>query len=238
MRPTARTELRRPDGVSTLLGMASDPPARAHPPPSDAPGDEAALVARLRARDHDALAVLYDRHGASCYALARRVLVDEGLAQDAVQEAFIAAWRQADGYDGARGSLRTWLLTLTHRRAVDLVRRENRHRSRAETLDALESVPTPGASVEDEAGAGLRAGAVRRALGGLPYPQREALLLAYFGGYTQNEIARLTGSPLGTVKTRTFAGLRALRRALGPLAGDGAGDGAGGLAGEEVGPHG
>jgi RNA polymerase sigma-70 factor (ECF subfamily) len=185
----------------------------AAPPSGDAPDDDALLKA-LAAGDEDALAAIYDRYAAVCYGLARRIVVDEALAQDVVQEAFLAVWRDTGRFDPAKGTIGTWLLTLVHRRAVDAVRRENRHRSRSTTLDALDGVATGGPSVEEQADRTLRAGRVRDALGELPLAQRQALLLAYFGGYTQTEIARMTGSPLGTVKTRMFAGLRRLRQLL------------------------
>jgi RNA polymerase sigma factor (sigma-70 family) len=189
-------------------GVPFDPPAAGD---ADAP-----LVGLLRARREEALGELYDRYGGACYALARRIVGDADLAADVVQDAFLTAWREVDRFELGRGSLRTWLLTLTHHRAVDCVRRENRHRARRASVEALAATPSGEPAVDEQATDAVRATLVRQALDGLPAPQRQALLLAYFGGYTQNEIAQLTDSPLGTVKTRMLAGMRKLRAALEP----------------------
>lgn len=166
-----------------------------------------ALLAIIATPDGDlALAELYDRYGKIAYGLAYRVLRDSALAEDAVQEAFITVWRTAGTYISERGKPRTWLLTLVHRRAVDLVRREQRRRAPAPTD---ETGPTALAA-EDEATLRDRRRAVQAALTQLPADQREALELAYYGGLTQTELAQQLGVPLGTVKSRMFAGLRRL----------------------------
>ena len=171
-----------------------------------------ALLAIIATPDGDlALAELYDRYGKIAYGLAYRVLRDSALAEDAVQEAFITVWRTAGTYISERGKPRTWLLTLVHRRAVDLVRREQRRRVPAATDEPVP--PTPAA--EDEATLRDRRRAVQAALTQLPADQREALELAYYGGLTQSELAEQLGVPLGTVKSRMFAGLRRLRDLLG-----------------------
>ena len=145
------------------------------------------------------------------YGLALRVLRDEALAEDAVQDAFLAIWRGASRFIPERGKASTWILTLVHRRAVDLVRRENRRRT--EPLE--ESEPTAGgASVEDIAWLRLERERVQAALRKLPDPQREAIELAYYGGFTQSELAERLGQPLGTIKSRMFAGLTRLRELL------------------------
>lgn len=191
-------------------------PAAFDPDPVVIDAGDAALVGQLRGRHDAALGTLYDRYGAACFALARRIVGDEDLAADVVQDAFLTAWREVDRYELRRGSLRTWLLTLTHHRAVDCVRRENRHRARRASLELLDATPSGERTVEEQAAAAISATLVRRALDRLPAPQRQALLLSYFGGYSQNEIARLTESPLGTVKTRMLAGMRKLRETLEP----------------------
>ncbi len=180
--------------------------------------DDAALAELVAVRDPDALAVLYQRHGTACYRLARHVTASDTLAEDAVQEAFLGLWRSPDAYVPGRGSLRSWLLGLTHHKAVDFVRRETAQQRR-QTAWAVQRVfdPPPG---EDPAAAAIdemRAEHVRAAVADLPEPQRQTLALAYFGGYTQREIAELTGVPLGTVKTRTFAAMRRLRSRLAAL---------------------
>jgi RNA polymerase sigma-70 factor, ECF subfamily len=176
--------------------------------------DDAGLGLLIASHDPAALEELYDRHGGACYGLARRVVADEQLAQDVVQEVFLAIWRGAATYDGSRGTLSTWLYALTHHKSVDAVRRAQRHSGRRASEDALLSEADPSPGVDEQALASVRRDQVRAALADLPEPQRRALMLAYFGGYSQSEIAAMTGIPLGTVKTRTLAALRRLRSVL------------------------
>ncbi len=173
-----------------------------------------ALVALVARGDEDALAVLYDRVGRIAYGIAYRVLRDERLAEDAVQDAFLAVWRSAATFRAERAKARTWIVTLVHRRAVDVVRREERRR--AEPLDVAErQEPTdPAGSAEDEAWLGFERQRVQQALRVLPDTQREAIELAYYGGYSQAELAERLGLPLGTIKSRMFAGLARLREVL------------------------
>jgi RNA polymerase sigma factor (sigma-70 family) len=169
-----------------------------------------ALVALVARSDDAALAELYDRFGRPAYGLALRVLRDPSLAQDAVQEAFLAAWRTAASYDARRAKAATWLLTIVHRRAVDVVRRENRRRGAP-----LEDAPVAaGDATDEEASVRERRREVQAALAQLPADQREALELAYYGGLTQSELAERLGVPLGTIKSRMFAGLSKLRDLL------------------------
>ena len=186
--------------------------------------DDRALVARVTEGDGGALEALYARYGRACYGLARRILVDEQLAQDAVQEVFLAVWRDASKFDASRGGFSTWLLTMTHHKSVDSVRREENLRKRRTTEDALEHHESDAPQVDDAVWSLLRRERVREVLATLPDPQREALTLAYFGGYTQREIAGLTDTPLGTVKTRMLAGMRRMKESL-----DGLSNAAGGL---------
>ena len=173
--------------------------------------DEAilALVAR---GDEAALGTLYDRLGGAAYRLALRILRDASLAEDAVQDAFLAAWRTAASFDPARAKASTWLLTLVHRRAVDLVRREERRRA-----DPIEEGfdPAGGERTDDEAATREERRRVQAALAQLGPDQREALELAYYAGLSQSEIAERLGVPLGTVKRRMFSGLSRLRDILG-----------------------
>jgi RNA polymerase sigma-70 factor (ECF subfamily) len=180
--------------------------------------DDSALVQLIRATDPDALAVLYRRHGAVCYRLARRVTANDVLAEDAVQETFVGLWRDPGAYLPGQGSVRNWLLGLTHHKAVDFVRRETAQQRRQSAQAAQQALDPPAADDPAAAAwAGIQAETVRTALAELPEPQRHALALAYFGGYTQREIAQLTGAPLGTVKTRMFAAMRRLQLRLAPL---------------------
>jgi RNA polymerase sigma-70 factor (ECF subfamily) len=176
--------------------------------------EDAELVARVGTGDQAALAALYDRYSRPSYALARRILGDESLAEDVVQEVFLAVWRDPSRFDPSRGAFATWLLSATHHKAVDAVRREENHRKRRASTEVLETTVSDAPSVDDEAWIGVRRDRVRSALAALPAAQREALGLAYLGGYTQREIAGLTGIPLGTVKTRMLAGMRRLRDEL------------------------
>ena len=185
--------------------------------------EDGELIRRLAAGDEAALEVIYGRYGRPCYALARRILNDPQLAEDVVQQVFLALW-QGTGYDPARGAVSTWLLSVTHHKAVDAVRRESTRRRRlAEDQVMLETV-SAGPGPDDEAWATLRAERTRKALRTLPPEQREVLLIAYYGGYTQREIAEMTGVPLGTVKSRTLTALRKLREELGPDLREGGGD--------------
>ena len=169
-----------------------------------------AVVALAARSDEVALAELYDRFGRIAYGLALRVLRDSALAEDAVQEAFLVVWRSAARFVPERGSARTWILTLVHRRAVDLVRREERRRT-----EPIESAAEPaGEGAEELAWLRLERERVQDALRRLPDQQREALELAYYGGYSQSELADRLGQPLGTIKSRMFAGLARLRELL------------------------
>jgi RNA polymerase sigma factor (sigma-70 family) len=170
-----------------------------------------ALLALIARADEQALAEFYRRFGRLAYGLAFRILRDDALAQDAVQEAFLGVWRAAGRFTAERAKPSTWLLTLVHRRAVDLVRREERRRT--EPLQP-ESEPV-GAEAADEAELATRRQTIREALRQLPSEQREAIELAYYGGYTQSELAERLGQPLGTIKSRMFTGLTRLRQTLG-----------------------
>ena len=182
---------------------------RQEPDAAREPSDEQVLEAVGRG-DDDALGVLYDRFGRPAYRLAFRILRDSALAEDAVQEAFLAVWRSADAYKRERAKPSTWILTVVHRRAVDIVRREQSRRG-----DPLEVAPEPTSGPADEdAVLRERRAAVQAALTELPGEQRQALELAYYGGLTQSELAERLGVPLGTVKSRMFAGLGRLRELL------------------------
>ncbi len=191
------------------------PPA----PRPEADASDGVLMRRLTDGDESALETLYDRYCRPAYSLARRITGDSVFAEEVVQEVFLALWKDPAKYDPARGGFPSWLLAATHHKAVDAVRREQTVRKRRATLaeEAAFYVSAPAADippVEDAAWAGLRGERVRKALGTLPAPQREALVLAYYAGYTQSEIAARTDTPLGTVKTRMLAGMRRLRDLL------------------------
>ena len=172
--------------------------------------DEALLALCSRA-DENALGELYDRYGRVAYGLALRIVRDRALAEDAVQEAFLAVWRSAGAFLAEQGKPSTWILTLVHRRAVDLVRREERRR--AEPLEDTDH-PT-GEATDEEAWLRAQRQVVQEALRKLPPEQREAIELAYYGGFTQSELAERLGLPLGTIKSRMFTGPETAARAAG-----------------------
>ena len=178
------------------------------------------LLTLVGERDPGALEALYDRYGGIAYSLARQVLTDGARAENVVQDVFLSLWRNARRFDPERGPVATYLLVTTHHRAVEIVRREESLRRR----QGPAATPGPGGGLDslDDLGDQIEAGVeaaerrvqVRAALSGLPEPQREAMLLAYFGGYTQREVASLVGVPLATVKARMASGMRRLRDAL------------------------
>lgn len=191
------------------------PPA----PRPEAAASDGVLVRRVADGDDSALEALYDRYGRPAFALARRITGEPVFAEEVVQEVFLALWRDPAKYDPDRGGFPSWLLATTHHKAVDAVRREETVRRRRVTLAEEAAWFTSATAsdlppVEDAAWAGLRGERVRSALGALPQVQREALVLAYYAGYTQREIAERTSTPLGTVKTRMLAGMRRLRDLL------------------------
>jgi RNA polymerase sigma factor (sigma-70 family) len=189
--------------------------------PPERSSSDADLLRRIAAGDAGAVDDLYDRFRRPAFALARRILADETLAEDVLQDVFLSVWRNPGAFDGRRGSFSSWLMAMVHHKAVDAVRREESQRRR-QTLaedDLALRAPTATYDLEEEAWAHSVAERVRAALGDLPDSQREALTLAYYGGYTQREVAALTGAPLGTVKTRMLAGMRRLKEGLGGAAG-------------------
>ncbi len=174
------------------------------------------LVQRLRRGDEDAFRGLFGRYAPAAKALALRVVRQSHLAEEIVQEAFMAVWRNPDGYDGERGSVRSWLMGMVHHRAVDLVRREEAYRRRAEDSipEAMQEQADHAQDVVEMLGLPEERRIVRAALDELPEEQRDVLLLMYFGGLSQSQIAERSGIPLGTVKSRTLLGMRRMRAAL------------------------
>jgi len=194
-------------GVVPLRGRRgrSEPTARELAHLSDE-----AVLALIARSDEQALSELYRRFSRLAYGLAFRILRDDALAQDAVQEAFLGVWRAAGRFTAERAKPSTWLLTLVHRRAVDLVRREERRRT-----EQLQPDSEPiGSEGPDELALLSERQSIREALRKLPPEQREAIELAYYGGYTQSELAERLGQPLGTIKSRMFTGLARLRETL------------------------
>jgi RNA polymerase sigma-70 factor (ECF subfamily) len=175
------------------------------------------LVNALEIRDERALETLYDRYGDYVYSVCLRMVGDVQLAEDLSQEVFLRLWRRPDLYDVSRGRFLTWLLSVARNRAID-ERRSRGRRFRFETPpsttaeEMLEAAPT--SEDRDVAVVSEERVIVQRALATLPPEQRLAIQLAYFGGYTQQEIAQGLHQPLGTVKTRIRLGLQKLRMLL------------------------
>ena len=177
------------------------------------------VLARVSNGELDALQDLYDRYRTMAYSIALRITADASLAEDVVQDAFLGAWRNAARYVEGRGSVKTWLLSIVHHRAIDAVRR----RRPTSELPEAEAPPPPALTLPDiwkEVAGNLDREAIAAALATLSDVQREAIELAYFGGLTQIEIADRTGAPLGTVKSRVRLGLLAMRAELTGEAGD------------------
>lgn len=174
------------------------------------------LVESLRRGDEEAFRGLFGRYATSAKALAVRVVRQQHLAEEIVQEAFLALWREPEGYDPERGSVRAWLMGMVHHRAVDAVRREESQRRRADQMvvGLREETEDPAEDLVDDLARPQERRLVRAALDALPPEQRQVLEFMYFEGLTQTQVAERTGLPLGTVKSRTLLGMRRMRTAL------------------------
>jgi RNA polymerase sigma-70 factor, ECF subfamily len=167
------------------------------------------LIAAVARGDHPALLALYDRHGRMAYGLAYRILGESGAAEEAVQDAYLRVWRRASTFDPSRGGVRSWLLTIVHHCAIDLLRRRAGAPPVVAGLDEIaerQAVPDAWSDVSGR----LEQDRVRTAVATLPGEQRRAIEMAYFDGLTHREIAERDGLPLGTVKGRLRLGLRRL----------------------------
>lgn len=175
---------------------------------------DTALMMEVSRSNEAALEEIYRRHGGAVYGLAQRLLTQQGVAEEITQEIFLRLWQEPSRFDPERGSLRTFLLTSAHSRAVDRIR-ANTARRRREDRDHREDPErdrvTP---LEDEVASMIIGDEVRAAVGRLPADEREAIGLAYFGGYSYRQVAEKLGAPEGTVKSRIRRGMQALRTSL------------------------
>jgi RNA polymerase sigma-70 factor (ECF subfamily) len=168
------------------------------------------LISLVETGDADAFAALYDRHSSAAFSLAYRMMGERQASEDLAQDAFLKVWRGAGSYRVARGSVRTWILSIVHNRGIDQLRS---HASRRRTQDKIEAT-APRSQPSEAFAVTLRNSQrdqVREAMGTLPSEQLKILELAYFSGYTHVEISELLGLPLGTVKGRMRLGLKKIR---------------------------
>jgi RNA polymerase sigma-70 factor (ECF subfamily) len=170
--------------------------------------DDGVLMSAIRAGNQDAMAKLYDRYSSVVYAVALRVLGDASAAEDILQEIFMQLWRNPSAFDASRGNLAPWLAVIARNRALDVLRKRRPQTEIDETVISIE--PDLAASADRS----RVAGKVRAMLQQMPAPQRSALEMAYFEGYSHSEISQKTGEPLGTIKTRIRTGLLQLRKAV------------------------
>ena len=180
---------------------------------SDVSGpSDASLVVAVARFDEQALATLYERHGGAVFALSRRLLKRRDLAEEVTQEIFMRLWTRPERFDSDRGTLRTFLLSDTHGRSVDLLRSEIARRAREEREGRMVAEPT--ADLEREVLSRVTSQEVHHALASLSEPERKAITLAYFGGFSYRRVAELLEEPEGTVKSRIRTGMQRLRSEL------------------------
>ena len=185
-------------------------PVRALARPNAVAPSDSELMDAIIAGSINAFDELYDRYSARAFRVARSICRDYGMAEDAVQEAFVSIFKTRGSYRSQRGTVAAWLMIVVCSRAIDVSRVQAKHSSRRAADDALSFVPAAG-DVADETAARIDASRVRDALAALPDTQREAITLAYYGGLTHTEIAERLGVPFGTVKGRIRLGMDKLR---------------------------
>ena len=178
--------------------------------------DDRQLLQRIVGRDKDALDMLYGRYATPVYSLALQMLKQPPLAEEVTQDVFLNIWLKAASFNAERGQPRSWIMSVTHHRVIDVIRSRRRVTSMTdpEGYETLERLPAGGASVESQVQQNLDRERIMAALATLPENQREVILLAYFEGYSQSEMADRLAQPLGTVKTRVRLAMQKLRLAL------------------------
>ncbi|MCC6944590.1 MAG: sigma-70 family RNA polymerase sigma factor [Thermomicrobiales bacterium] len=184
---------------------------------------DAELIGQAALGDPAALEVLYDRYSRVVFSFALRIVGDPQIAEEILQEVFFRVWQQGSSFQSSRGSLVTWLLSITHNLSIDEIRKRNRRPQRSDSAEPeqlLASVSDESVNIEDEVWIGSLRQSINDALAQLPDAQRVPIELAYFRGLTQREIADQLGEPLGTIKTRMRLGMLKLREFLGQEASD------------------
>jgi RNA polymerase sigma-70 factor (ECF subfamily) len=174
------------------------------------------LMQLVAGGDARAFEAVYDRHGGAAFSLAYRMVGNRVIAEDITQEAFLSIWRSRVRYDRARGSVRTWVLGIVHHRGIDALRRNLVHERRRASAEGIEERHEAPERTDVEVARRDEARTVRAAIDELPDQQRQAIELAYFGGFTHTQIAEMLELPIGTVKGRMRLGLDKLRSALSP----------------------
>ncbi|WP_179206612.1 ECF RNA polymerase sigma factor SigK [Microbacterium esteraromaticum] len=175
------------------------------------------LLLSVASGDQKAFASLYDMLSSRVFGLILRVLVNRSQSEEVLQEVFLEVWQSASRFAPNKGQGRTWIMTIAHRRAVDRVRSAQSSSDR-DVRAGLRNIDVAHDSVAEQVESGIEGEKVVGALAQLPEAQREALVLSYYGGYSQTEIAVLIGAPLGTIKTRMRDGLTRLRTVMGVTA--------------------
>ncbi len=178
--------------------------------------DDRELLHRIVARDKDALDSLYGRYSTPVYSMALHMLKQPPLAEEVTQDVFLNIWLKAASFNSERGQPRSWIMSVAHHRVIDVIRSRRRVTTVTdpEGYDTLERLPSGGASVESQVQQNLDRERIMQALATLPDSQREVILLAYYGGFSQSEMAERLGQPLGTIKTRVRLAMQKLRSVL------------------------
>ncbi len=178
--------------------------------------DDRDLLRRIVAQDRDALDILYGRYVTPIYSMSLHMLKQPPLAEEVTQDVFLNIWLKASSFNAERGQPRSWIMSVAHHRVIDVIRSRRRtaQATDPEGYETLERLPSGGASVESQVQQNLDRERIMRALAVLPESQQRVIVLAYFEGYSQSEMAELLSEPLGTIKTRIRLAMQKLRAAL------------------------
>ena len=205
-------EAQRPLRSHSASGQQTD---SGEAPGADEP-DDRELLRRIVAQDKDALDTLYSRYITPVYSMALHMLKQPPLAEEVTQDVFMNIWLKAASFNADRGQPRSWIMSVAHHRVIDVIRSRRRtyQMTDPEGYDTLERLPSGEATVESQVQQNLDRERIMRALADLPENQKQVILLAYFEGYSQSEMAELLSEPLGTIKTRVRLAMQKLRASL------------------------